>query len=59
MDSSRNDTEIVARFVAHTHIENIPDEVLAAAKSAILDCWGGMARPVHPLRLVLFAERWH
>jgi 2-methylcitrate dehydratase PrpD len=40
MDSSRNDTERVARFVAETSIENIPDEVLAGAKTAILDCLG-------------------
>jgi len=40
MDSSRNDTERVARFVAETSIENIPNDVLAAAKTAILDCLG-------------------
>jgi 2-methylcitrate dehydratase PrpD len=41
MDSNnRNDTERVARFVAETSIENIPTNVLAAAKTAILDCLG-------------------
>src|SRR4026207_1594773 len=40
MDSSRNDTEKVARYVAETNIKNIPNDVLAAAKTAILDCLG-------------------
>ena len=40
MDHNRNDTEIVARFVTETSIENIPRDVLAAAKTAILDCLG-------------------
>ena len=40
MDSSRSDTEKVARFVAQTNIEKIPNDVLAAAKTAILDCLG-------------------
>jgi 2-methylcitrate dehydratase PrpD len=40
MNSSRNDTEKVARFVAETSIENIPNDVLAAAQTAILDCLG-------------------
>jgi 2-methylcitrate dehydratase PrpD len=40
MDSSRNDSEKVARFVAQTNIEKIPNDVLAAAKTAILDCLG-------------------
>ena len=40
MDNSRNDTERIARFVAETRVENLPNEVLAAAKTAILDCLG-------------------
>jgi 2-methylcitrate dehydratase PrpD len=40
MDRSRNDTEKVARFVAETSFENIPNDVLGAAKTAILDCLG-------------------
>jgi len=40
MDLGRNDTERIARFVAETSIEKLPVDVLAAAKTAILDCFG-------------------
>jgi 2-methylcitrate dehydratase PrpD len=40
MEISQNYTEKVARFVADTAIDKIPDEVIAAAKTAILDCLG-------------------
>jgi 2-methylcitrate dehydratase PrpD len=40
MEISQNYTERVARFVADTVIEKIPAAVIAAAKTAILDCLG-------------------
>ena len=40
MNISQNYTEQVARFVVGTRIETIPGEVVAAAKTAILDCLG-------------------
>ena len=40
MEISQNYTERVARFVADTAIDKIPNEVVAAAKTAILDCLG-------------------
>lgn len=49
MDKSRNDTERVARFVTETNFENLPADVLASAKTALLDCFGvalaGSAEP--------------
>ena len=40
MEISQNYTERVARFVADTAIDKIPNEVVAAAKTAMLDCLG-------------------
>jgi 2-methylcitrate dehydratase PrpD len=40
MDINQNYTEKVARFVAQTAIDKIPEEVIAAAKTAVLDCLG-------------------
>ncbi len=40
MEISQNYTEKVARFVADSAIDKIPDEVITAAKTAILDCIG-------------------
>jgi 2-methylcitrate dehydratase PrpD len=57
MDSSRNDTEKVARFVAQTNIEKIPNDVLAAAKTAILDCLGVALAGSHEESARLCAEQ--
>ncbi len=40
MNISQNYTERVARFVVQTRIDTMPGEVVAAAKTAILDCLG-------------------
>ena len=40
MDSSRNDTERVARFVAKTSIENIPNDVWLPPKPLSWIAWG-------------------
>jgi 2-methylcitrate dehydratase PrpD len=40
MEISQNYTQRVARFVAQTAIDTIPNEVIAAAKTAVLDCLG-------------------
>jgi len=40
MNISQSYTEQVARFVVETRVDTIPREVVAAAKTAILDCLG-------------------